>query len=379
MARFKFHKLAAVAVLAATAAWIATGEFSSVGSAARQEEPSETAAPERPVVLKTVQAAVPPRLEHARTIRVSGQTQADKSAILASRTGGIVEDLPVDEGSQVKEGDLVMRLETEGKEAAVESARQALAQREAELRAAERLAESGNLASLQLDVARANLASARSALEQAQAELDRVEVRAPFNGVVDKVHIEQGTALMQGGEVVTLLKLDPIVAVGEVSERDLGTIKPGDMADVRLVSGETLRGKIRYVSRAASPQTRTFRIEVVVPNPDLRIPAGMTAEIAISTDSVETVAVPRSVVTLNHEGELGIRAVNEAGEVHFFPIDIVDDTPEALYLAGIPEGVRVIVAGQDLVTEGEKVKIAEADQATLRELADAADTAEQGH
>ncbi|WEX09724.1 efflux RND transporter periplasmic adaptor subunit [Chelativorans sp. AA-79] len=370
MAKFKFHKFAAVAVLVATSAWIATGEFSSVGSASQEAQTAEPAAePERRVALKTVQVAVPPRLEHARTIHVSGQTEADKRSVLAARTAGIVQELAVDEGSHVKAGDLILRLEAEGKEAAVASARQTLAQREAEAAASERLAKTGNLASLQLDVARANLASAQSALELAQAELDRISVRAPFDGVVDKVQVEEGTALMQGAEVATLLKLDPIVAVGEVSERDLGTVKPGDKAEVHLVNGETLDGEIRYVSRAASPQTRTYRLEVVSSNPDGLIPAGMTAEIRVKTEMVETVALPRSVVTLNSDGELGIRAVNTADEVHFFPIDIVDDTPEALYLAGIPEDVRVIVAGQDLVTEGEKVQAEKADEATIRELA----------
>src|SRR5690606_21377450 len=139
MAKLKFHKIAAVTVLVATAAWIATGEFSSVGSASQEAKPA-AAQEERPVVLKTVQVAVPPRLEHARTIHVSGRTEADKNAVMAARIAGIVEDLPVEEGSRVKEGDLILRLENEGKEAAVASARQALAQREAEAAAAERLA-----------------------------------------------------------------------------------------------------------------------------------------------------------------------------------------------------------------------------------------------
>jgi len=371
MAKLKFHKIAAIVVLVATAGWIATGQFSSVGSAREEAKPAG-AEPDRPVVLKTVQVAVPPRVEHARTIHVSGRTEADKNVNLAARVAGIVEELPVEEGSRVKEGDLILRLENEGKEAAVTSAQQTLAHREAEFAAAERLSKSGNLASLQLDVARANLAAARSALEQAKAELDRVSVRAPFDAVVDKIQVEKGTAAMQGAEVATLLKLDPIVAAGEVSERNLGTIKAGDKAEVRLVNGETLSGTIRHVSRAASPQTRTYRFEVVAPNPDNGIPAGMTAEISIKTEMVETVALPRSVITLSNNGELGVRAVDEAAQVHFYPIDIVDDTPEALYLAGIPREMRIIVAGQDLVTDGEKVKAEEADAATIRELASAA-------
>ncbi|MDZ5699201.1 efflux RND transporter periplasmic adaptor subunit [Chelativorans sp. M5D2P16] len=366
MPKVKFHKIAAVAVLIATAAWIATGEFSSVGSATQEAEAARAEAePERPAEVKTVQATMPSRLEHARTIRISGQTEADKRAVLAARTAGIVDEFPVSEGEAVEKGDLIMRLEAEGKEAAVESARQALAQREAEAAAAERLAESGNMARLQLDAARSALASARSALEVAEADLDRTKVFAPFPGVVDRIDVEEGSGLQQGAEIATLLKLDPILAVGEVSERDLGLVRKGGEAEVRLVSGETFRGTIRHISRAASPQTRTFRIEVAIPNPDGTVPAGMTAEIAVEGKMVETVALPRSVVTLNQDGELGVRGVDRSGKVDFFPIDIVDDTPQALYLAGIPADTRVIVAGQDLVTDGETVNVQMADENDL--------------
>ena len=226
------------------------------------------------------------------------------------------------------------------------------------------------LADLPANIANhADIAAARSALELAQAELDRTVVRAPFAGVVDEVAVEKGAAVMQGAEVATLLKLDPILAVGEIGEHDIGTVRVGQEAEVRLVNDERLTGKIRYISRAASPQTRTYRIEVAVPNPEGRIPAGMTAEISLKAQEIETVALPRSVVTLNDEGQLGVRAVDDAGEVHFHPVEIVDDSPEALYLTGIPAGTRIIVAGQDLVGEGQKVKVQMAGAEAVRELA----------
>jgi len=370
MSKFRLHKFVALGVLAATAVWVATGQFSSVGSArpdpnqAVQEQKDEAAVPR-----KNVQVAVPPRVSHARTIRVSGQTEAEKNSVLAARTGGIIEELAVSKGDFVNKGDLILRLESEGKEAAVTSAEQTLKQRQAELEASERLAKGGNLASLQLDAARTALATARSALELAQAELNRVTVKAPFSGVVDKIHVEEGSAVMQGAEIATLLALDPIKVVGEVSERELGNITTGDKATVTLVNGKTVAGTVKYVSRAASHQTRTFRIEVEVPNPDNALPAGMTAEIAVQAKTLETVALPRSVVTLHPDGELGVRSVESDGTVAFHPIDIVDDTPEALFVSGIPEDARVIVAGQDFVLEGEKVNAQNADASMIRSLA----------
>lgn len=369
MSKFKLHKIAALGVLAATGIWVATGQFSSVGSA--RSETSEQTAQKAEVSTprKIVQVAVLPQVEHARTIRVPGQTAADKESVLASRAAGIIEELFVSKGDRVEKGDIILRLESEGKEAALASAEQTLKQRQAEVNAAERLAQSGNTPALQLDAARTALASAQSALEMAKADLNRITVHAPFSGVINKVHVEEGSAIMQGAEVATLLKLDPIVIVGEVSERELGSIETGDKADVSLVNGEVLTGTLTYVSRAASPQTRTFRMEVDVANPDYRIPVGMTAEIAVRAKSFEAVALPRSVVTLHPDGELGVRSVENDGTVVFHPIEIVDDTTQALFAAGVPADARIIVAGQDFVVDGEKVDAQQADATTLNDLA----------
>ncbi len=376
MQKFRFHKLAAVVVLIGFAAWVATGEFSSVGSASNNDRQkaaqtgqstgdrsgdgqvdakqdgkaqSTSAAP------RVVKVVTPPRSRHARAIRISGLTEADKRAVLATRVAGVIAELPVRQGDHVRTGDLILMLDAEEKISAVANAKQLLAQRQSELDAAERLAKTGNLAKLQLDNARSALAAAASQLDAAQVELSRKEVKAPFDGVVDRVPVELGSAVMQGGEVATILSLDPIVARGEVSERDLGYLKIGDKASVQLVNGRTVEGSIRYISRDASSATRTFRVEIAIPNADGTIPAGMTAEISLAAQPTDAIVLPRSVVTLGEKGDLGIRAVDGNDKVVFFPIDLVDDTPKGLVLAGIPADARVIVAGQELVKEGDTV------------------------
>ncbi|TKT75463.1 efflux RND transporter periplasmic adaptor subunit [Aquamicrobium sp. LC103] len=370
MSKFKFHKIAAIGVFLATAAWVATGEFSSVGSAAdetaKPAEKEQQAAPAR-----TVAVVTPPRVTHSRAIRISGHTEADKRATLATRAPGIVAERPVDQGDRVEAGDLIIKLDAEEKEAAVDTARQLLAQRQAEADAAERLAKSGNLAKLQLDNTRSALSSAKSQLEAALAELGRIEVRAPFDGVVDRIDVQIGGSVQAGTQVATILKLDPVLAIGEVSERDLRYIKPGDKADVRLVNGQEIEGGgvVRYISRDATTATRTFRVEIAIPNDDLAVPAGMTTEITLRADPVDSVILPRSVVSLSNNGDLGIRAVSADNKVMFYPIDLVDDTPKGLVLAGIPESARIIVAGQELVSDGDTVQAVEADKEELEELA----------
>ncbi|MFU0504907.1 efflux RND transporter periplasmic adaptor subunit [Pseudaminobacter sp. NGMCC 1.201702] len=368
MQKIRFHKLAALLVLVGFAAWMGTGKFSSVGSAATENaKATQAEQPKAPV--RTVAVITPSRVMHARAIRISGQTEADKRAVLATRVGGVIAELPAKQGQRVKTGELLLELDAEEKTAAVAMARQVLVQRQAEADAAERLVKTGNSPKLQADNARSALATAKSMLQAAEAELARNQVKAPFDGIVDRVSVELGSAVMAGSEVATVLSLDPILAKGEIGERDLRYVKIGDEAEVKLVNGDTVKGTVRYISRDASAATRTFRLEIAIANPDRTIPAGMTAEITVRANATDAVILPRSVVTLSGNGDLGIRAVDADHKVTFHPIDLVDDTPKGLVLGGIPEDARIIVAGQDLVSEGDTVEAVEADAETVRKLA----------
>lgn len=161
------------------------------------------------------------------------------------------------------------------------------------------------------------------------------------------------------------MQLDPVVALGEVSEREISQVKVGSEADVRLISGDIVSGIVRHVSLEATSGTRTFPIEVAIANPDRKIPAGMTAEIMIKSEPVRAVQLPRSVVTLDAAGNLGLRILNGDGTVGFVPIDLIDDSPAGLVLSGVPQDARIIVAGQDLVSDGETVNAVAADNSLI--------------
>ena len=289
--------------------------------------------------------------------------------MLTTRAAGVIAELPVRQGDRVKAGDLILRLESEEKPAAIETATQLVKQREAELEAAQQLSKTGTLAKLQLTTAFSALAEARSHLETARAELERTRIVAPFDGIVDEVAVEKGASVSQGGEVAIILNLDPVIVKGEISERDLAHIRIGDTAEAVLANGDKVEGTVRYISRDATKTTRTFRAEIAISNPDDKVPAGMTAELTLRSAPVDAIALPRSVVTLSATGDLGIRAVDGNDRVVFFPIDLVDDTPKGLLLAGVPEDARVIMAGQDLVKEGDEVKPVDADPALIQKLA----------
>ncbi len=371
MARIRFHKVASIVVLAAAAGWILTGEFSFVGSAASEEAKPEAApvAQAGEKALRVVSAVAVPIIDHRLTIRVSGQTEADKRAELAARASGTITTLPFRQGERVKAGDVILAMDSEEKKIAVDAAAQLVSLRQAQADATQKLANTGNVAKLQLDASRSDLQAAQSQYEAAKAELERTQVIAPFDGIIDRINVQNGASIQLGSPVATLLALDPIVATGEISERNLSAIKIGSPANIRLVNGDTATGTVRYISREATTATRTYRVEVAVANPDAAIPAGMTAEIDLMSDPVKAIKLPRSAVTLNLDGALGVRTVDKDNKVVFLPVDLIDDATDAIILTGVTEGTKIIISGQDFVTDGETVTVVAPDPATLKKLA----------
>lgn len=357
--RIPLHRLLALVVFVLAAVWVLTGHFSSVGSeeakvAEGRAEAPATEAPKRTVAV--VRAEV---TDYARLIRISGVTEADKLATLAARSNGVVQDLAAQPGDTVERGATVMLLEGEEVRAAVKAAEDQLAQAAEQLSVGEALNAKGSLPETQLTARRAAKTAAEGALAQATAAADRLSLLAPFSGTVDAVNVEIGEWVQQGTPIATLISLDPIVVKAEVSERDVAHVSVGAKAQVRLVSGVELEGTVRHLARKASDKTRTFALEVDLPNPDGSIPSGMTAELRLSAAPQPALTVPRSVLTLNEAGQVGLRVVDDADVAGFQPVELIDDTEGGFVVTGVPNGARVIVAGQDLVRDGDKVVVSE--------------------
>jgi len=358
ISRLPLHRLLALVVFVAAALWVATGHFAAVGS----ETPEPGAAEAEAVVetpKRTVAVVRAEVTDYARLIRISGVTEADKLAVLAARSNGVVEELTAEAGDTVERGAVVMLLEGEDVRAAVKTAQDQLAQAAEQLAVGETLNAKGSLPETQLTARRAAKSAAEGALSQAQAAADRLSLVAPFSGTVDAVNVEEGEWVQQGTPIATLIALDPIIVKAEVAERDVAHVAVGAKALVRLVSGVELEGTVKHLARKASDKTRTFALEVDLPNPDGAIPSGMTAELRLTAAAQPALTVPRSVLTLNEAGQVGLRVVVDGDLAAFLPVELIDDTEAGFVVTGVPQGARVIVAGQDLVRDGDAVAVKE--------------------
>ena len=358
ISRLPLHRLLALVVFVAAVLWVLTGHFAAVGSETPEPGATEAEAvvetPKRTVAV--VRAEV---TDYARLIRISGVTEADKLAILAARSNGVVQELTAEAGDTVERGAVVMLLVGEDVRAAVKTAQDQLAQAAEQLAVGETLSAKGSLPETQLTARRAAKSAAEGALSQAQAAADRLSLVAPFAGTVDAVNVEEGEWVQQGTPIATLIALDPIIVKAEVAERDVAHVAVGAKALVRLVSGVELEGTVKHLARKASDKTRTFAREVDLPRPEGAIPSGMGAELRLTAATQPALTVPRSVLTLNEAGQVGLRVVTEGDIAAFLPVDLIDDTEAGFVVTGVPQGARVIVAGQDLVRDGDAVALKE--------------------
>ena len=232
---------------------------------------------------------------------------------------------------------------------------------DATLRAAEAAvtASSTGLETVQagIETARANVQAAEASVEQARLEIDKLSIRAPFAGLLETDTAELGALLQQGSPCATIIQLDPMKLVGFLPEAQVDRVSVGADAGARLVSGGETAGEVTFLSRSADDVTRTFRVEVTVPNPDLAIRDGQTVEMIIQAEPARAHLVPASALTLNDDGALGLRVVEAGGIVGFAPATIVRDTREGVLVSGLPDRIDVITVGQEYVTEGVPVRV----------------------
>ena len=365
---------------------VAAGEGAAEGARAEAEERRV------PVV---VQRSLAREVEDV--VRIRGQTEAAREVEVRSETTGLVASEPLRKGTRVEAGEMLCELDPGTREIELADAEARLLEararipeaeaRVAEARARQAEAEINDNAARTLsadgfasdtrvagtqatvEAARAGIQSAQAALQGAQsgvesaqaavaaarAELDRLAIHAPFAGLLESDTAELGALLQQGGLCATVIQLDPIKLVGFVPETEVESIEVGAQAGARLATGREVMGEVVFLSRAADETTRTFRVEIEVPNPDRAIRDGQTAEIVIRGQGSPAHLLPQSALTLDDEGRLGYRLAVD-GRAAFAPVEVLRDTPEGVYVAGLPEEADVIVTGQEFVAEGVAVE-----------------------
>lgn len=353
--------IAAGLALAATG-WILSGQMEQdpfAGEAA-VEPTAETAASDldgnsSERKLPTVRVMDSSAAPHRAILLYTGRTESERQVTLRAETDGRITEVLAEESALVEDGAALVKIAVSDRPAKLREANALINQREIEFEAAKSLAGKGFQTRSSQAAAEANLAAARAMREQVRVDLARTTISAPFTGILESRSVEVGDYVKAGDEVATLGDYDPIVVTIQVSEREIAKIEEGVVADIELVSGETLPGMVRKIATTAESTTRTFEVELEVANQDSLIRDGMTAKVLLPAQDILAHKISPALLALNDDGQVGVKTLNRDNVVEFYPIKIVEDRASAMWVSGLPKEARLIVVGQAFVAPGVKV------------------------
>ena len=285
-----------------------------------------------------------------------GEIGGEHDANLAAANGGFVERVFVQEGEQVDKGQALAYVDAGLYRAQLDQAEAQHEQAKADL---ERVQKLGDLASpAQIQGAQTSVKVAAAAVDQARNRLARAIIRAPFAGVVAGIAVEQGEATGPGATVMRVVQLDPAIVDLAVSDRDVLSLEPGLPVTVSVASrSETFAGKVARVSPAADLRTRSFKVEVEVPNPDRRLMPGMIARVEVSRPLAQNAVVVPQEWIVTRRDKRGIFVVTESTAT-WRDVELGEVIHDRVVVeSGVKPGDRIVITGHRDLVDGDPLLV----------------------
>jgi len=400
----------AFSILLIVVGWIGSGQFTNVNA---QDDTStinesNTEAVEKIVVEDTsskveVKEFIFSQID--QSIELQGQTTHNKKIDVKSETTGNIINIAFKRGDKVSKGEELIKISIENRKELLNSAKKDLDRLNKELElneqnkinrlsqnkeliklyeiefaSAKQLIDKGlssksklSLASFNLANARsdqedilitfesqqssigAQIANVRSQLKNIELDIDKTVINSPFSGIISDKMIEESEYITPGNIMFTIIDLNPIKIQGYLSEFDVNKVSLGTKSIIENTNGLKKNGTISFISPSAETSTRTFEITIEADNADLSFKSGITTKITIAGSELKAHKIPPSILTLQDDGTVGVKAVNDENIVIFYPTTSVKDTIDGIWVSGLPDKVNLIVTGQEYVAVGESV------------------------
>lgn len=292
-------------------------------------------------------------------LTVQGQLEAWREVEISARIDGVVEKLPVSKGQRVEEGEPVVFLSEEDRPSQVRKAEAEVVLAASQLKAARSLAQRNLAADTDLKAREAALAQAEAELSKLKQSLTDTVVKSPFAGVLESQPVELGQTVQPGTPLAKVVDDSRLKMVGQVPQQQVAALRIGQRVTARLLSGQQLEGVLSFISAQADPNTRSYRIEAALDNPEHLRLAGATATLAVELGEVTAHAISPALLSLDRQGRLSVEHVGEDDRVVQTPVERVRITPDAVWVTGLPEKVRIITMGRGFVSPGTKVEAVE--------------------
>lgn len=345
--------LMAAAVAGAVALWLASG---GIGEREEHAVSATAVVPPPDAAAMRVQVELQQAEPVTRIISVFGRTAPARVVEIKAETSGRVERIDAARGQQLRKGAVMLQLDLRDRRVRLEQAQASVSQHQTAYEGQLELRTRGYVSETQIAETFAKLEAARAELVRAELDLAYMVIRAPFDGVIQERQVEEGDFVRSGDPVLTFVDNTRLIVTASIAEQDARFVAVNNPALARLVTGEQVNGRIRYLAPVADQSTRTFTVELEVPNADGKLPAGVTAEMQIPAGEMLAHKVSPAILSLAADGRLGVSILDTQNRVVFTPVEIARSEPDGVWVTGLPATASIITVGQGYVSPGQQVE-----------------------
>ncbi len=302
---------------------------------------------------------------------------------IRAKVDGYIEKIYVQEGQEVKKGQLLFKLETQTATQEAGAAKAKVAAAQVEVNRLIPLVERNIISDVQLETAKANLASAKSTYQSIVARINYATIKSPVNGIV-------GTLPLRLGSYVSSQTAEPLTRISDVStiyayfsmneKQQLDIMmnaagktfqeKIAKMAAVNLILSNGMeyeyKGKIETFSGQANTQTGSFNVRASFPNTDKLLRSGGSGTIQIPTNLTDVILIPQNA-TLELQDKRIALIVDKGNKVKAVPVEVRAVPGGQYYVVdkGLNVNDKILIEGVGIVTEGTAINPELVDYATI--------------
>jgi len=288
----------------------------------------------------------------------TGTLEGEKQAAINVKIAEAVEKIMVNEGSQVKADDVIIRLDRTGPTSSYIQAYSVYQNAEKNFKKMKRLYEQGAISEMQYD-------GSKTEYEVAQANYDAaqklVDIRTPIEGTVTSVDVSAGDYVYPGQQVATVAWIEKLRIKFGVSGSDIGYFNEGDPVQIVVESASKLvgNGKVITAAESADPTTRTFQVEVELVNSASEFKPGMFARAEIIVEKFENIiVVPRNAVVIRDNNNYVFIVKGESVIAREIKLG-VEFNGSTQVLEGLNPGDTIVTVGQEYLDDGSNVNLTE--------------------
>lgn len=296
-----------------------------------------------------------------REISISGNIEGKKTIKLGFMVAGKINFAGFDEGSTIKQGELIASLDPENYKLGVDIANAGLSQVTDEYNRLQKMHAKGSLAESDFEKVSNTLKQVQSQQKLASKNLADTKLYSPITGVILKRITEPGEVVSSGYPVYVVSDISTVKVSASVPEAELRYIKRGQTAKIHVAAIDTnLTGKISEIGAAADPYTRTYTVKIELPNTGMRLRPGMIAELKIVTSAVtEILSVPGESILRDLDRTTYVY-IADTEKGHAFKRKVAVGNPYENNIeitTGLSENELVVTGGHQKLTDGAAIKI----------------------